>query len=104
MKKTFCAILAILVLSAFLVSCAGDPLVGKWHNDEQGFTFVFKNDGTGYAMFGSVKPLSFTYGASAGSLTVTFPLSGETETFTYAFVDGTLELTQNGVTDAYVRQ
>ena len=96
MKKTLkaVAIVAVIVAAMFaLTGCknnkkedAKDPIVGSWKYENGGYTYTFKEDGTGDYSYYSTK-MEFTYKTEGNKLSITY--NGSTAPFETEFkIDG----------------
>ena len=83
--KRIIAIGAVLTVLVFAVSCAkngnggnnggdtkSDSIVGTWEYESGGYTYNFKEDGTGTYDLGNGTVMEFTYTAEAGKLSITY--------------------------------
>lgn len=60
---TIVAVTLMLLMSIFVLTGCGEKsgIVGKWQSELGGYTYDFKNDGTGtYNMFGSETQFTYT--------------------------------------------
>ncbi len=88
MKKSLkiFAIIAVIIAAIFaLTGCkntkkeeAKDPIVGSWKYENGGYTYTFKEDGTGDYSYGSSK-MEFTYKTEGNKLSITY--NGSTAAF-----------------------
>ena len=109
MKKIISGILVITVLLALCISVSScnkeKTIVGTWEHGEDGFSYTFNKDGSGYFKLGEQKN-NFTYTVHSNELSILY--EHNTMTYNYTFVlgdDDTFVLTdEKGLTTTYSKK
>lgn len=113
MKKTLKIVAILIMMAAAMLALTGcknkkeeakDPIVGVWKYENGGYTYTFKEDGTGDYSLGSTK-MEFTYKTEGDKLSITY--KGSTAPFetTFEIKDNKLNVKDSANKDTiYIKQ
>lgn len=108
MKKVLSLVLVVIMLSAVLVSCGGNDIIGTWEAEEEGLTIQlkFEEDGKGSMSTMGIS-MDMTWSVDGDKLTASASFMGETEDLfkdAEFKVDGdTLTITVEGEAQEFTR-
>ena len=103
MKKTLALVLVVVMLSATLVACGGDSILGTWEATQDGVTmkFTFEDGGQGKATVMGLE-VGMTWSVSGDKLNAKISMMGQEEEIlkdaTYSVSGDELSITMEGET------